>query len=207
MHRDFRRTMPAAAEPQRRKGFASMRSSTKRLYSLALSCCGTRNRNEGWTVISNDMSVPYSFSFPRLAMTGVVRPRSERTAVAPIATRRRGATSSISRLSQSVTGVNFRIHRLLVHTALAAKSIFEMLHGVGDINSLTRNIGLCQCACQKLTSRADEWPACNVFLIARLFADEHDRCAARAFSKNRLRRILPEGTCMAIRGCVPQGFN
>ena len=45
---------------------------------------------------------------------------------------------------------------------------------------------------QQPPGRADERMARQVFLVARLFADEHDARADRAFAENRLRPALPK---------------
>jgi hypothetical protein len=40
--------------------------------------------------------------------------------------------------------------------------------------------------------------ASNVFIISRLFADQHHHCALRTFAKDRLRRALVKVACLTI---------
>jgi hypothetical protein len=47
-------------------------------------------------------------------------------------------------------------------------------------------------------------PACEIFLVARLFSDEHDRSVSGAFTEHRLCPDPVEVTCRAARGEVSQ---
>ncbi len=89
-------------------------------------------------------------------------------------------------------GANFADIRLLVQAALAARLEFEVLHRIGDVGAAAVEAGFRQRAIEKLARRPDERAAGEIFLVARLFADEQNRRGARPFAENGLRRRRPE---------------
>src|SRR5258705_12701863 len=64
--------------------------------------------------------------------------------------------------------------RLLVNPALAARLPFEMLDHVRHVNALAVDAGFFERPIEELARRADERTARDIFLIARLLANEHD---------------------------------
>src|SRR5205823_1744749 len=58
--------------------------------------------------------------------------------------------------------------------------------------------GLFEGAIEERARRADERPAAEVFLIARLLADEHHGRRLLPFAENRLRPCAPEVACLAV---------
>jgi hypothetical protein len=57
------------------------------------------------------------------------------------------------------------------------------------------------------STRPDEGPALLVFLIARLFADQHDARVRRPFAGHDLRRVLVERAAAAFRFGGAQRFQ
>src|SRR5688572_27117056 len=76
--------------------------------------------------------------------------------------------------------------RLLVQSALAARRELEVLHGIGDEGLSARNAGIGERAIEQFSGRPDERPAGEVFLVARLLADQHRARTARALAWHRL---------------------
>lgn len=73
---------------------------------------------------------------------------------------------------------------------LPARLPFEVLDRVRDINRGPVDAGFLERAIEELPGRADERLAAQVFLIARLFAEQHERGLLRTFAKHSLGRIL-----------------
>ena len=74
----------------------------------------------------------------------------------------------------------------LVQPALAAQLVLEMLDGVGEVQRLGRPAQLRQRAPQQLAGRAHEGLAAQVFLVAGLLADQHQRRAALSLAVHGL---------------------
>jgi len=68
---------------------------------------------------------------------------------------------------------------------------FEMFDRAGDVNLLAVDAGLGQSAVEHLSRWSYERFSGEVFLVAGLFADQHDSRVRRAFAKYGLGRILP----------------
>jgi hypothetical protein len=51
-----------------------------------------------------------------------------------------------------------------------------------------------------LSGRADEGPSRAVFLVARLFADQHDLGSRLSFAEDGLRGGFPQRACLAFGG-------
>src|SRR4051812_8948287 len=88
--------------------------------------------------------------------------------------------------------------RLLVDAALAARLELEVLHGIRDIDARAIDAGFGKRAVEHLPGRTHEWLAGQVLLIARLFADEHERCVRWSFAEDGLRRVAVEGASLAL---------
>ena len=71
-------------------------------------------------------------------------------------------------------GCDFGGVGLFVDAAFAAGLPLEMFYGVRDIDFLTVDASFDEGGVEELACRSDEGTALEVFLISRLFADEHD---------------------------------
>jgi hypothetical protein len=91
-----------------------------------------------------------------------------------------------------VAGLDLALRRGLVQAPLAARLPLEMLDGVGDVDGVAVDAGLGADTVEQLAGRPDEGLAGQVFLVARLLADEHDLRLLRAFAGNGLGRELPQ---------------
>jgi hypothetical protein len=67
-----------------------------------------------------------------------------------------------------------------------------MLHRIGDVGITAIDAGFHQRFVEQGACRPDEWPALQVFFVARLFTHEHHASAPRAFAENGLRTAFPE---------------
>jgi hypothetical protein len=99
---------------------------------------------------------------------------------------------------------DFRGVGLFVDAAFAARLPFEMFYGVGDVDFFAVDAGFDESGVEQLASRAYEWTALEIFLISRLFADEHDLCVGPAFAEDGLGATLPEIAILAILGSFGQ---
>jgi len=86
--------------------------------------------------------------------------------------------------------------------AFPARFPFEMLHRVCDINRVAIDPRFFEGAIQDLAGRSDKGFAAQVLLVARLFAEEHDRGAFLAFAENGLGGVFVERTS----GAAGRGF-
>jgi hypothetical protein len=81
----------------------------------------------------------------------------------------------------------------LVDAALAARLPLEMLYRVGD----EERASLQPCGRERrVEQRArgpDERPRAQIFLVAGLLADQHERRGGGAFAGNAMRRMRPQG--------------
>ena len=89
---------------------------------------------------------------------------------------------------------------LFVDAALAAGLPLEMFYGVGDVDFLAVDAGFDEGGVEELSRGSDEGTALEVFLISRLFADEHDFRVVLAFAEDGLRAALPEVAILAMFG-------
>ena len=106
-------------------------------------------------------------------------------------------------IQPEAAGPHFAGIRPLVQAALAARLEFEMLHRVGDVSAGPVEAGFFQCFVEYLSRRSNEWLAGEVFLVARLFADEHHRRIARAFAEHGLCCVPEQRTTRAAFRLVP----
>ena len=79
-----------------------------------------------------------------------------------------------------------------------------MLHCIGDVDFVAGNFGFVQSTIQNLPRRADKRLAGEVFLVARLLADQHDGRVSRAFTENGLRGVLVKMAGPAMNGFLAQ---
>src|SRR5581483_5725678 len=123
--------------------------------------------------------------------------------------RRRPKTDDRARFHE----LNFRIEprtarrdlrrvRFLVNAALAARLPFEMLDDVGDVDRRAIDAGVDERAIEQLAGRADERVAGEVFLIARLLADQHQLGLACAFAEHGLRTAQIQIAGLAVFGVL-----
>src|SRR6185295_13522340 len=89
-------------------------------------------------------------------------------------------------------GVDLALTRLLVDAAFPARFPLEVLDDIRDVDGLPIDAGFFERTVEKLPCRTDERMTPEVFVIARLFADQHERRALRAFAEDRLRGVAPE---------------
>jgi hypothetical protein len=67
-----------------------------------------------------------------------------------------------------LAGANFARARLFVNAAFAALLKLEMFHGIGNVNARSIDAGILQRTVEHAARRTDEWPARQVFVVARL---------------------------------------
>ena len=77
---------------------------------------------------------------------------------------------------------------------------FEMFHGIRDIDLLAIDAGSLERLIENFSSGPDEWTPLYVFLIPRLFSDEHHSRLRSTLAENRLRSQLPEITRLTAGG-------
>ena len=106
------------------------------------------------------------------------------------------------RFHPGTTRGDFARVRLLVNPAFAARLPFEVFHHVRDINLRPIDSGVLERAIHNLPSRTYEWFARDIFVIARLFANQHHRCALRTFAKDSLGRSFVQMTSSAMSRCL-----
>src|SRR5260370_38398320 len=87
--------------------------------------------------------------------------------------------------------------RLLMNPAFSAGLPFEVLHSVRDVNLRPIDSSVRERAIHNFASRTYEWFARDIFVIARLLANQHHRYALGTFAKNRLGRSLVQMTSSA----------
>ena len=92
-----------------------------------------------------------------------------------------------------------------MQTPLAARFPLEVLYRVGDIDVSPVYACFIQAFIKQLPSRADKRPTLFIFLVAGLFADQHQRgvqfSPARfsfQFSKHRLRSVTIEVAAVTV---------
>jgi hypothetical protein len=79
-----------------------------------------------------------------------------------------------------------------VDATFAARLPLEMFDGVGYVNFFAIDAGFDERVIEQLPCGTDEGFAGEVFLIARLLANEHEFAVRGTFAENRLRAELPE---------------
>jgi hypothetical protein len=78
-----------------------------------------------------------------------------------------------------------------------------MFHGIRHINFFAIDAGSIERFIENSSGGPDEWASLYVFLIPRLFTDEHHSWIRTTFTENGLRSQFPEVTCLAVgSGCT-----
>jgi hypothetical protein len=75
--------------------------------------------------------------------------------------------------------------------------MLEMLDCVGDESFVTRDACITECLIENTAGGSNERLAGEIFLIARLLADQHERSMARSFTGNRLRGVAVQRAACA----------
>lgn len=96
-------------------------------------------------------------------------------------------------------GLHFATIGMFVEAALAALLVLEVLYRIRDIGRGTIEPRRGEAFVEDAPSRSDERTAGAVFLIAGLFADQHDERADRAFAEHGLGRVAVKRTALAMR--------
>src|SRR5438270_8271664 len=90
--------------------------------------------------------------------------------------------------------------RLLMDAAFAARLPFEMLDDVRNVDGLAIDARFREGFVEQRAGRTDEGMAAQIFLIAGLLADEHDRRGLLPLAEDRLRAGPPEIAGLAAGG-------
>jgi hypothetical protein len=80
----------------------------------------------------------------------------------------------------------------------------EMFHGIGNVNARSIDASIYQRTVKQAAGGADEWPARQVFLVARLLADQHQVRGGRPLAEDRLRGVQIKLTSLAGLGSTTQ---
>src|SRR5271165_1674235 len=83
-------------------------------------------------------------------------------------------------------------------------NIFEVLHGIGHINAVPWYAGFGKSLIKLQSSGANEGLAGEVFLIAGLFTDQHDRCRNGPLAEDGLSRRFPKSARAAAARLRPR---
>src|SRR5689334_11672645 len=97
-------------------------------------------------------------------------------------------------------GGNFGGGRFFVFAALALRFPFKVLDSIREINVAPANAGFHQRFVQDASGWSHEGMSLQVFLIARLLSDEHDRRMGGSFAKDGLGGMLVQVASRAA-GC------
>jgi hypothetical protein len=92
-----------------------------------------------------------------------------------------------------------------MNPAFATRFPLKMFHRVTHVNLRSIDSSVREPAIHDFPGRTNEWFARDIFVIARLFANQHHRCALWSFPKNSLGRSLVQITCSAVSGCFTHG--
>src|SRR3954470_16078540 len=98
------------------------------------------------------------------------------------------------RLKPRMARCDFAAVWLLVNAPLANGLPLEMLHDVCDVNLVAVDSHFLQNLVEEFSGRTHEWAASKVFIVARLFADEHHLRIGRAFAEDCLGTSFPQRT-------------
>lgn len=80
-----------------------------------------------------------------------------------------------------------------MNAPFAARFVFEVLDGIGDVKLLRSMPIWARVRSKSLAGRADERFAGEILVIARLLAHDHDVRIFRARAENRLRGVAMQG--------------
>lgn len=90
------------------------------------------------------------------------------------------------RLKPRATGRDLARVRLFMNSAFATRLPFEVLHGIRHIDFAAIDSRVFESAVEDLASGADEGFPREIFLVARLFAQQHERRAFRSSAEDGL---------------------
>jgi len=116
-----------------------------------------------------------------------------------------GPNDPLFRFQPRTARCDFARFRLLMNPPFPAGLPFEVFHRVRDVNLRPINSSFLERAIHNFPSRTNERFARDIFVIARLFANQHHRCVLRPFAKNSLGRSLVQMTCSAVSCCFAHG--
>lgn len=95
-------------------------------------------------------------------------------------------------------GDDFDAARFLMNTALTHSFELEMLDGIGLVRERGVDLGVLKRLRQQSARRSDEGKSLLVLIIARLFADEHQRRIGFAVAEDGLRSVFEQGAAAAV---------
>src|SRR5207237_2927275 len=94
------------------------------------------------------------------------------------------------RLEPWAAGGDFARVWFLVNSALSSRFPFKMLHGVRHVNMAAIDSRFLQSAVHDFARGSDKRLASDVFIIPRLFANQHNWRILGSLAKDSLRRVL-----------------
>jgi len=86
----------------------------------------------------------------------------------------------------------------LMDSTLTSRLPFKMLHGVRHVNMAAIDSRFLQSAVHNFPRWSDKRPASDVFIIPRLFANQHNWRILGSLAEDSLRRVLVKVTCLAM---------
>jgi hypothetical protein len=92
-----------------------------------------------------------------------------------------------------------------MNSAFSARLPFEVFHRVRDVHLCPIDSSFLKRAVHDLACGTHERFACDIFVIARLFAYQHHRRMLRTFAKNSLRSAFVQMTRSAISRRLAHG--
>src|SRR3984957_17275062 len=101
-------------------------------------------------------------------------------------------------IEPELAALDLVIVRPLMQPAFSPHLVLEMLHRVGDEGFLSRNAGIRKRLVENASGGTDERLAGQIFLVAGLFADQHEGGVLRPLAGHRLGRIAIERAAPAI---------
>ena len=136
---------------------------------------------------------------PEIASEQCLRRRRSKT------DQRRGLHDREFVLNPRPARLDLALTRLLVDPPFAPRLPLEVLDDVRDIHLSPIDASVFERAIEQLSGRAVERMTAEIFVVARLLADEHHLGALAAFPEDGLRRVLPEIAVTAVSGGGPDG--
>lgn len=140
--------------------------------SRAASRSGKHSRKAGCPVATAKTSRSIIVGLPRTSAILTGLRINARAAVAPRESTTGGETIALA-VEPPAAGFDFVCVRTLMNSTLAAKSVYEVLHRVGEKNGIAIDTGIAKCFVKDLARGPDERPARKILQITRLLADNH----------------------------------
>jgi hypothetical protein len=91
-----------------------------------------------------------------------------------------------------------------MNSAFPARFPLKVLYRIRNVNLASINSGFFKRPVHDLSCRPDERFAGDIFVIARLFPDQHHRCVPQPFPKHSLGGAFVKVTCGATARSFPQ---